>query len=193
MVILVGAQRARAAKGLVPLLLAGVLGAGCEYTPAGRERAAAVETLRAIPGVAQVSVGCEGGLLASNGLCADVEMKEGQKLRFEQVGHRSFGANAGTVVVASAGGLVPRIASCTGVGFPNFHRSGPLGHHFEPTLIDVKDAVTRAREVLEEVQFWPQCPQSWEVQDRRGENFRYCARRREASEEPPAPSGCKGK
>ena len=94
------------------------------------------------------------------------------------------------VFVGKAGGFVPRIASCARVGPPNFHRASPLGHHFHPTLIDIKDAVFRYRDVMEEVEFWPQCPQSWEVQDKHGENFRYCARRDGATEEPPRPAGC---
>jgi hypothetical protein len=73
---------------------------------------------------------------------------------------------------------------------PNLHREGPLGHHFEPSLIDLKEAVARRREVLEEIQFWPQCPQSWDVQDKRGRNYRYCARKSGALEEPPKPDGC---
>jgi hypothetical protein len=106
------------------------------------------------------------------------------------VGYKSFGPNAVNVVVSEADGLVPRIASCVGISSPNFHRDAPLGHHFQPTLIDVKDALTRSGEVLEEIQFWPQCPQSWEVQDKHGVNYRYCARRKNASEEPPRPASC---
>src|SRR5688572_31751861 len=71
----------------------------------------------------QVSVGCEGAILASDSLCADVVTSEGKSLRFERVGFNSFGANATNVVVSEAAGLVPRIASCESVSFPNFHRS----------------------------------------------------------------------
>jgi len=102
-------------------------------------------------------------MLAGDRLCADVVTKDGATLRFEHVGFNSFGSAAANVFVVEAGGLVPRVASCEGVGAPNFHRSSPLGHHFHPTLVDVKDAVFRYREVLEEVEFWPQCPQYWEV------------------------------
>lgn len=185
MVTVIGARGAIGAMGAMGL----VLGA-CSCTPAGRERAHAIETLSGIADVAQVSVGCEGRLLAADAWCADVVLKEGATLRFEKIGYNAFGPNAVNVVVAEAGGLVPRIASCTGVTAPNFHREAALGHHFSPTLIDVKEAVSRAREVLEEVQFWPQCPQSWEVQDRRGVNYRYCARRRDQHDEPPRPAGC---
>lgn len=129
-------------------------------------------------------------LLASDTLFADIELPDGKRIRFVRVGYNSIGAGAVNVVVAEADGLVPRIASCDGVSFPNFHRGAPLGHHFAPTLIDVKDAVTRWRELLEEVQFWPQCPQSWEVQDKFGANYRYCAHRIDAPVDPPRPSNC---
>jgi hypothetical protein len=85
---------------------------------------------------------------------------------------------------------VPRIASCNGVSFPNFHRDAPLGHHFQPTLIDIGDALERSGELLEEIQFWPECPQSWEVQDKRGVNYRYCARKTDATDDPPRPTDC---
>jgi hypothetical protein len=123
-------------------------------------------------------------------LCADVVIRDGESrrsLRFERLGFHSFGPNATNVVVAEAGGLVPRIRSCTGVGPPNFHRQAALGEHFQPPLIDVKEAVTRAREIVEEVQFWPRCPMSWDVQDRRGVNYRYCARTKTETTEPPRP------
>ena len=175
---------------VIAILLLTVVLSACAYTPAGRERAHADETLRGMPEVQQVSVGCEGVLLASNALCADVVTSEKKAIRFERVGFKSFGANATNVVVAEADGWVPRIATCDGVGPPNFHREAPLGHHFQPTLIDIKDAVTRSSEVLEEVQFWPQCPQSWEVQDKFGVNYRYCAHRRDAPADPPRPAGC---
>jgi hypothetical protein len=162
----------------------------CSYTPAGRERTHAYDTLRSMKELHQVSVGCEGAILASDSLCADVVTSEGKALGFERVGFNSFGANATNVVVSEAAGLVPRIASCESVTFPNFHRDAALGPHFSPTLIDVKDAVTRSGEVLEEVQFWPQCPQSWDVQDKRGVNYRYCVRRKDSNDEPPRPAGC---
>jgi hypothetical protein len=159
--------------------------------PAQREVERTKEVLRTVDSVATVEVSCSGGVLASDGLCVDLVMKEdGAHLRFEHVGFHSLGSTAVNVFVAEAGGLVPRVASCDGPGPPNFHRESPLGHHFNPTLIDVKDAVFRYREVLEEVQYWPQCPQSWEVQDRRGANYRYCARKQGATEEPPRPASC---
>ncbi len=108
--------------------------------------------LQSIEGVTQITVGCEGGVFASDDLCADVVFGDGAALRFEHVGYNSFGPTAVNVIVAEAGGLVPRVASCSGVVSPNIHRAGALGHHFSPTLIDVKEAVSRHREVLEEIQ-----------------------------------------
>lgn len=164
---------------------------GCAYLPGRQEMERASQAIGTVDGVVMVNVGCGGSLLASDEWCADVVMKDGYRLRFEHVGFNSFGATAVNVVVGKASGLVPRVASCHGISPPNFHRSSPLGHHFHPTLIDVKDAVHRYREVLEEVEFWPQCPLYWEVQDKRGENFRYCTRRDGATEEPPKPTGCR--
>lgn len=158
--------------------------------PGQREVEHTQEVLATVDSVAEVHFACPGTLLASDSLCTDVVMKDGAHLRFEHVGFNSFGSTAVNVFVGQAGGLVPRIASCGGVSTPNFHRTSPLGHHFHPTLIDMKDAAFRYREVLEEVEFWPQCPQYWEVQDRRGDHFRYCARRAGASEEPPRPDHC---
>jgi hypothetical protein len=164
--------------------------AACSYLPASQERAHAMMMLQSVEGVTQVTIGCEGGVFAGDGLCADVVFEDGAALRFERVGYDSFGPTAVNVIVSQAGGLVPRVASCSGIMSPNFHRGGALGHHFAPTLIDVKEAASRRREVMEEVQYWPQCPQHWEVQDNRGQNFRYCARRSNATEEPPKPDRC---
>jgi hypothetical protein len=146
--------------------------------------------LRTVDTVAEVHFTCGGSLLADDSLCADVVMKDGTHLRFEHVGFNSFGSTAANVFVGKAGGLVPRIASCEGVSAPNFQRGSVLGHRFHPTLIDIKDAVFRYREVLSEVEFWPQCPQFWEVGDKRGKNYRYCARKPDAPDEPPTPDRC---
>jgi hypothetical protein len=174
-------------------LVAVAIGVGCSYTPAGRERAHAYDTLRAMQEVVEVTVGCEGAVLASDGLCADVVTRVDESprlLRFERVGFGSFGSNATNIVVSEAAGLVPRIASCTTVGAPNFHREAALGEHFQPSLIDLKEAVTRSREIIEEVQYWPRCPMSWDVQDKRGVNYRYCARKQDDTTEPPRPTNC---
>jgi len=173
--------------------LAAALSISCSYTPAGRERAHAYDTLRAMPEVIEVTIGCDGAILASDSLCADVVTKVDESprpFRFERVGFGSFGPTATNVVVSEASGLVPRIASCTNVGPPNFHREAALGEHFQPSLIDLQEAVTRSREILEEVQFWPRCPMSWDVQDKRGVNYRYCARKKDETTEPPRPEPC---
>jgi hypothetical protein len=162
----------------------------CSYLPAQREKHRAEFLLETIDSVSEVHVSCGGEVLASDSLCTEVVTKDGAHLRFDRVGFNSFGSTAVNVFVSEAGGLVPRVASCDGVGPPNFHRDSPLGHHFHPTLIDLKDAVFRYREVLEEVEFWPQCPQYWQVQDSRGKNYGYCAHRKGASEDPPLPAGC---
>ena len=115
---------------------------------------------------------------------------EGKSLRFEHVSTGSYGPKAAFVVVAEADGLEPRVASCTGVAPANFHRDAPLGHHFLPELIDLKEALTRTREIVEEVSYWPRCPMTWEVQDERGANYKYCARKKGETTEPPRPGGC---
>jgi hypothetical protein len=148
------------------------------------------EVLKTIDAVTEIHFTCGKQFLASDSLCTDITMKDGSRLRFERVGFNSFGGTAVNVFVAQADNLVPRVASCQGISAPNFHRSSPLGHHFHPTLIDLKDAAFRYREILEEVQFWPQCPQYWETQDQRGINYRYCSRRKDSLDEPPKPANC---
>jgi hypothetical protein len=163
---------------------------GCSYLPAQQERARAKSILGDVKDVVLVTVECGSTVFAGDALCAEVMMKDGAKIHFSRLGSHAFGSAAVNIFVDEAGGLVPRVASCAGVSSPNFHRESPLGHHFHPTLIDVKEAVSRYREVMEEVQWWPQCPQYWEVQDKRGVNYRYCARKKDAAEEPPRPSNC---
>ena len=158
--------------------------------PAQQEHARVQSILGSIEHVKMVTTNCGSSVLAGNQVCADVIMQDGAKVRFSHLGANAFGATAINVYVDEAGGLVPRIASCNGVSSPNFHRESALGHRFRPTLIDAKEAVERYREVLKEVQYWPQCPQYWEVQDRFGANYRYCMRRKDATEEPPRPN-CK--
>lgn len=173
---------------MVPMVL--LFCSACSFLPAERERDRAREILETVDSVSAIHFSCGGRILADDSLCVEVVTKDGAKLRFEHVGFNSFGSAAVSVYVVEAGGLVPRVASCEGVGAPNFHRDSPLGHHFQPALIDVKDAAFRYREVLEEVEFWPQCPQYWEAQDKRGRNFRYCAHRKETAGDPPLPAGC---
>jgi hypothetical protein len=174
----------------VVLFLAMALGA-CSYVPANREVTTAHDTLAALDGVKAVSISCDENMFfASNELCADLTMADGATLSFERIGPHAFGANAQNVVVGAAGGLVPRIASCARSGSPNFWRGAALGHHYQPGLIDVKEAVIRYREILEEVQYWPRCPMYWELQDGGGANYRYCAHRRDEPADPPRPDNC---
>ncbi len=184
-----GAYSAYGAYGWVPVL---ALAVACGRLPANREvQFASLEIGKGADLKSSHVERIESySLLPSDTLIAAVELRDGEMIRFASVGYKSFGPNAVNVVISEADGLVPRIASCDSVSFPNFHRDAPLGHHFQPTLIDVNEAVRRSGEVLEEIQFWPQCPQSWEVQDRRGMNYRYCARRKAAAEEPPRPADC---
>ena len=167
-----------------------VLLAGCSSLPAERECLRVDQHIGFAKGVVVKSIECAGGVFASDRHKVRLEFTGGGKLTFDRLGHNALGSTAVNIVVAEASGLVPRIASCSGVTPPNFHRESPLGHHFQPTLIDVKEAVARYRELLEEVGFWPQCPSFWEVQDKRGQHFRYCARKKGASEEPPRPESC---
>jgi hypothetical protein len=171
---------------MVPVVL--LLFSACSFLPAQRETDRAGQILLTVDSVSKVHFSCGGRVLASDSLCTEVVTKDGARLRFDHVGFNSFGSTAVNVFVSEAGGLVPLVASCDGVGPPNFHRDSPLGHHFHPPLIDLKDAVFRYREVLEEVEFWPQCPQFWEVQDKRGQNFRYCARKKDTTGDPPRPT-----
>jgi len=163
---------------------------GCSYLPAQQERVRSQSILGNIKDVVLVTMECGSTVLAGDALCAEVMMKDGAKIHFSRLGFNAFGATASNIVVDEAGGLVPRVATCDGVSSPNFNRQSVFGHHFHPTLIDVKEAVSRYREVMEEVQWWPQCPQYWEVQDNRGVNYRYCARKKGAMEDPPRPTNC---
>ena len=169
---------------------AGCLGAGCSVLPANRECEFVSQQFDGIEHVKSAQLECAAAVLAGDGIRARVEMADGAVLKFETLGFNSFTSNATNVVVAEASGLMTRVASCDGVFAANFHRNAPLGPHLRPTLIDTKEAVSRYRELLEEVEFWPQCPQYYEVQDRRGATFNYCAKKPGAPEEPPRPVHC---
>ena len=120
----------------------------------------------------------------------ELETLEGKKVRFEGTSSASFGPKSTRIMVAEADGLEPRIASCSGVSMANFHRDAPLGHHFHPELVDLKDALGRTKEIVKEVSYWPRCPMTWDVQDARGANYRYCARKKGETTDPPRPSAC---
>lgn len=164
--------------------------AACSYTPAHQEKERVERALSGVGGVVMSTVECGSKVFAADQWCAEVIMKDGAKLRFSRVGLNSFGGTATNVVVDEAGSLVARVASCRGISSPNFHRDGAFGHHIHPRLLDVREALVRHREIVRELQWWPQCPQYFDVQDQRGENFRYCARAKGATEEPPRPSNC---
>lgn len=163
---------------------------GCSYVPAAQEKARTEEALRSVPEVMMVVVQCGGTVLSSNALCATVVFKDGNNIRFERVGANAFGASALNIVVSQVNNLIPRVATCDGVGAPNLHRSGALGHHFRPPMGDLMEAVRRHRLIEKEIQYWPECPQYWEVQDVFGANYRYCARKKELNDEPPRPDNC---
>jgi hypothetical protein len=184
----VGARVRRCAgAGVLVLLFA----SSCSYLPANQECAFVGSQLESIDGIQSKQIDCPSGVFAGDAVRARVQFPDEGALRFERLGFNAFGSTAVNVVLAEAGGLVPLVASCAGVAPPNFHREDVLGHHFAPTLLDVKDAVGRHHELLEEIEFWPQCPQYWEVQDKRGQNYRYCARKKDATEEPPRPENCR--
>jgi hypothetical protein len=162
----------------------------CAYSPAGQQRARVEAALRALPNVESAVVACDARLFATDTLCAAITFSDNLTIHFDRVGTRSFGVKAAAVVVTRAAGLVPLVASCAGVAAPNFHRDAELGHHFRPPLLDLADAVTRHRDLLKEIDNWPQCPQFYELQDRRGVGYRYCARRADAAGEPPPLPNC---
>ena len=168
-----------------------LFGVSCSYLPAHKECDHVTSQLMSIEGMQGMWVECSSAVFAEDRVTATVQFPSEGALRFDRLGFNAFGSTAVNVVLVEAGGLVPRVASCAGVAPPNFHREDVLGHHFAPTLLDVKDAVGRHRELLEEIEFWPQCPQYWEVQDKRGQNYRYCARKKDATEEPPRPENCR--
>jgi len=163
---------------------------GCSYLPAAQEKARTEEAFLTVPEVLMTDVQCDGAVFSSNALCATVVFKDGNRIRFERIDANAFGASALNVYVSQVNDLRPRVATCEGVGAPNLHRSGPLGHPFRPPIADLREAVRRHRQIEKEIQYWPQCPQSWEVQDVFGVNYRYCARNKDLGDEPPPPGNC---
>lgn len=182
-----GSTGSTGSKGFVLFV---VLGSGCSVLPANRECEFVHQQLGGISQLKSSQIECAAGLFANDGVFARVEMSDGSVLKFERLGFNAFGSNATNIVLTEASGLMPRVASCDGVASPNFHRDAALGPHLRPTLIDTKEAVSRYRELQEEVEFWPQCPQYYEVENRRGARFHYCAKKPGAPEEPPRPGNC---
>lgn len=184
-----GSRGSRRSKGLVLCLV--LFGSACSFLPAQQECEHVRSQLRSVEGIQSTQIDCPAGVFAGDGARATIQFPDEGALTFARLGFNAFSGTAVNIVLVQAGGLVPLVASCSGVAPPNLHREDVLGHHFAPTLVDVKDAVSRHREVLEEIEFWPQCPQYWEVQDTGGRNYRYCARKKDATEEPPRPENCR--
>ncbi len=152
-----------------------------------REEASVRERLAALEGVASVEVSCGSGWLSPKGdVCVTVVTDAGKQLRFGDVGYDSFGTAPSRVRLVAAGGQSPLVVSCDSQsGFADIDRSGLFGHHFSPAIEAVPEAVRRAAEVVEELEFWPQCPQFWEVGGRQGTTYRYCAHPAGVAGEPP--------
>jgi len=143
-----------------------------------REQRFVRDSLAALPGVGNVdAVSCgENGPSSNAGVCAAVTMTDGAVLRFAGLGFQSFGPVPSRVRLVEASGRVPLIVSCEArVTVADLDRSGLFGHHFTPALDGVRDAIHRYQEVAEELEFWPQCPQFWELQGEGGPRYRYCA------------------
>jgi len=140
-----------------------------------------------VTGVTSVEVACGSGWVAAKGdVCATVTLDTGAQLQFVEVGYKSFGSAPSRVRLAGAGGRSPLVVSCESQsGVAGLDRSGLFGHHFTPALEAVPEAVRRSREVIEELEFWPQCPQFWEVAGSQGGTYRYCAHATGGTVEPP--------
>jgi hypothetical protein len=159
----------------------------------GREQRFVRDSLAALPGVGQVdTVSCgDNEQSPDNGVCATVAMTDGAVLRFAELGFGSFGPVPSRVRVVEAGGRVPLVVSCDArVTVADVDRTGLFGHHFTPALDGVRDAIQRYREVVEELEFWPQCPQFWELQGEAATRYRYCAHAAGRGAEAP-PAACR--
>ena len=162
------------------------LAAGCT-TAGAREREFVRQNLAIVPLVESVGTsGNDAVLFAGGDVSATVTMGEGTVLRFGGLGYESFGRVPSLIRVQAAGRRSPLVVSCeSSVEFAEIDRTGLFGHHFSPGLDDVSMAIRRRREVIEEFEFWPQCPQFWEVQQASGPRYRYCAHAAGATAEPP--------
>jgi hypothetical protein len=170
-------------------MLASCLASACSWA-AAREEAFVRDNLASLPGVEAVQVSCASGWLVSHAdVCVTVHMSEGIRLVFSGVGYDSFGAVPSAVQVMAAAGRTPLVVSCdTQTEAAAVGRFGMFGHHFTPALEGVPEAIRRRREVIKYLEFWPQCPQFWEVADKSGTTYRYCAHASgEAAEPPPRP------
>ena len=169
--------------------LAVCLSAACAIA-GSREQEFVREHMAALPGVEVVHASCSTALVFADAqVCVTVGMSEGAVLRFLDLGYQSFGPAPSRVRVAAAGGREPVVVSChSRAEFADIGRSARFGHHFSPPIDGVADALRRRREVIEELEFWPQCPQFWEVREDQGPLYRYCGRAAgTAGDEPPRP------
>ena len=174
---------------LVAVAVAVGFGSACALA-GPREEAFVRGRLAGVEGVASVEVSCGSGWLNPKGdVCVTVTTNGGKQLRFQDVGYDSFGSAPSRVRLVAAGGLSPLVVSCESQsGFADIDRSGLFGHHFSPVIEAVPEAVRRSVDVLEELEYWPQCPQFWEVGGQQGTTYRYCAHAsRVAGEPPPRP------
>jgi len=179
---MVVASRAGFAIGVAALGLA----VGC--TSAGaREQEFVRRNLATVLLVKNVHVSCSDALLfADSRVCATVLMSEGSMLQFHDLGYQSFGPVPSRVRLAAAGGRSPLLVSCESQSaFADLERGALFGHHFSPPIDDVAHAIQRRREVIVEMEFWPQCPQFWELSKEQGPRYRYCAHATGAVAEPP--------
>lgn len=156
-------------------------------TAGAREREFVRQNLAIIPLVERVRASCSNAVLFPGGdVCATVAMGEGTVLQFGGLGYDSFGPVPTRVRLEAAGGRIPLVVSCeSSMDFADVGRDGLFGHHFSPGLDDVAMAIRRRREVIEEMEFWPQCPQFWEMQPKGGPRYRYCAHPAGTAPEPP--------
>lgn len=179
---MVAASRA----GLAIAVLALGLAPGCT-TAGAREQEFVRQNIATILLVEDVRVSCEDALLfAGSDVCATVAMSEGSVLQFRGLGYQSFGPVPSRVRLVAAGGRSPLVVSCESQsGYADVERGGLFGHHFSPAIDDVAHAIRRRREVIEELEFWPQCPQFWELAGEQGTTYRYCAHAAGAVAEPP--------
>lgn len=173
---------------LSPLIamLASCLASACTLAGA-REENFVRANLESIPGVEAVQVACGSGwLVAHSDVCVTVFMSEGVRLGFAGVGYDSFGSAPSVVRVIAAGSRTPLVVSCNSqADAAVVDRSGMFGHHFTPAIEAVPEAIRRRREVIKYLEFWPQCPQFWEVAGKDGITYRYCAHASGAVAEPP--------
>lgn len=182
---MVKASPARCSAAVSVVCLATLSLAAC-----GREERFVRDRITAMPGVTRVdATSCDDtGRVPDAGVCATVAMADGAVLRFAGLKFDSFGPVPSRVRVVEAGGRSPLIVSCDARSVvADVDRSGLFGHHFSPALDGVADAIRRHRDVVEELEFWPLCPQLWELQEEQGPRFRYCAHPARAAAEAPPP------